>query len=241
MAEAVALAVSGVAPGPEWLRLPGGRQVALGWCGVGEAQARELLPAEQEALERCRTEKRRAELMAGRVAARRALARLRPGWSAQVVARQGGPDSGRPCFLEAPGLALSISHAAGLAVAAVAAGGPLGVDLERRVEASAGFVEEAFAHGELERWQAVCAGWVDAPTAAWAMKEAVLKVWGVGLRAPLQRVAVRPVLLRAEPGQGALALAVEAGAVPAGLGPVPVRLAGVLWTVGPGQVLALAG
>lgn len=215
--------------------------MALGWCAVGEARAWALLPAEQEAYGRCRTDKRRAELIAGRVAARRALARLRPGWSTEVVARQGGQDSGRPCFPAAQELALSISHSEGLAVAAVGQGGPVGVDLEGRVEASAGFAEEAFAPGELEGWQAVCGGSLEALTAAWAMKEAVLKVWGVGLRAPLQRVAVRPAVQAHGERQVALLLAVEARQVPPGLGPVPERLAGVLLALGPGQVLALAG
>jgi 4'-phosphopantetheinyl transferase len=237
--------VSGGARRPERLTLPGGREVVLGWGEVGREQESALSPLEREGLARCRTDKRRREFIAGRLAAHRALALLEPGLRAEVTAREEGPDSGRPLFLPRRGVALSISHSEGLAVAAVSRGGALGVDLEHRVEAGEAFLEEAFAPGEWEGYVPVCAGRMDPATAAWAMKEAVLKVWGVGLRAPLQKVAVRPELLgmeeRREEGQACLRLTLETEGLPPGLGEPPSSLAALLVAWHDGRVLALAG
>ena len=230
---------------PERLTLPGGREVVLGWGEVGREQDSALSPLEREGLARCRTDKRRREFIAGRLAAHRALALLEPGLRAEVTAREEGPDSGRPLFLAGRGLALSISHSRGLAVAAVSRGGALGVDLEHRVEAGEAFLEEAFAPGEWERYVPMCAGRMDPATAAWAMKEAVLKVWGVGLRAPLQKVAVRPEPLRLDEEQDeeqlSLRLTLETEGLPPGLGEPPSSLAALLVTWRDGRVLALAG
>ncbi|MFY0564550.1 4'-phosphopantetheinyl transferase family protein [Archangium lansingense] len=225
----------------ERLTLPGGREVVLGWGEVGREQDSALSPLEREGLARCRTDKRRQEFIAGRLAAHRALALLEPGLRAEVTAREEGPDSGRPLFSPERGLALSISHSAGLAVAAVSRGGALGVDLEQRVESGEAFLEEAFAPGEWEGYVPVCTGRMDPVTAAWAMKEAVLKVWGVGLRAPLQKVAVRPELLHASEDQVSLRLMLETEGLPPGLGEPPSSTAALLVALRDGQVLALAG
>jgi 4'-phosphopantetheinyl transferase len=158
-----------------------------------------------------------------------------------VTVREDGPDAGRPLFSPERGLALSISHSGGLAVAAVARGGALGVDLEQRVEAGGAFLEEAFAPGELEGYLPVCAGHMDPVTAAWALKEAVLKVWGVGLRAPLQKVALRPVLLQAVGDELSLRVTLETWELPPGLGEPPPALAALLVAWRAGEVLALAG
>jgi 4'-phosphopantetheinyl transferase len=239
VAAPAAPAVSAAVPRPERLLLPGGREVVLGWCEVGEEDA-SLSPAEREGLARCRTPRRRQEFVAGRRAAHRALERLGLARRAEVVPRPDGPDAGRPLFSPSLGLALSISHSSGLAVAAVSPGGPLGVDLERTVEVGQAFLEEAFAPGEHEGYLALCEGGVDPTTAAWAMKEAVLKVWGVGLRAPLQQVAVRPTLLSREAGALALRLTVDVGQLPPGLGPAPTELSARLCCWEAGRVLALA-
>lgn len=228
----------------ERLHLPGGREVVLGWAEVRPETApvedAPLSALEREGLARCRTDKRRREFVAGRLAAHRALTLLEPGLRAEVTARQDGPDAGRPFFSPERGLALSISHSAGLAVAGVARGGALGVDLEQRVEAGAAFLEEAFAPGEHEGYRSVCVDRMDPVTAAWALKEAVLKVWGVGLRAPLQKVAVRPVLLHADGGRLALRVTLEMEeGLPPGLGEPPSTLAALL-VAGPGRVLAIA-
>lgn len=228
-------------PRPERLRLPRGREVVLGWAEVGPWRDVPLSPLEREGLERCRTDKRRGEFVAGRLAARRALATLRPGVTAQVTARGEGPDAGRPLLVPEGGVALSLSHAGGLAVAAVAPGGALGVDLERQVEASPAFLEEAFAPGEHEGYLALDLGGLDATTAAWTLKEAVLKVWGVGLRAPLQQVALRPRVLPGREGLQPLRVIVETGPLPPELGTPPRELDAVLVECAPGWVLALAG
>jgi 4'-phosphopantetheinyl transferase len=227
---------------PERLELPGGREVVLGWAEVGREDASALSALEREGLARCRTDKRRREFIAGRVAAHRALALLEPGPRAEVAVREDGwPDAGRPLVSPERGLALSLSHSAGLAVAALARGGALGVDLEQRVEGGEAFLEEAFAPGEREGYGAVCGGGLDPTTAAWALKEAVLKVWGVGLRAPLQKVAVRPRLLHADEGRVALRVTLETGELPSGLGEPPSSLAALLVAGPAGGVLALAG
>lgn len=224
------------------MHLPDGREVVLGWGTVGREDDSALSPLEREGLARCRTDKRRREFVAGRIAAHRALALLEPGLRAEVTVREDGrPDSGRPLFSPEQGLALSISHSAGLAVAGVARGGALGVDLEQRVEASEAFLEEAFAPGEREGYFAMCESEMDPTTAAWAMKEAVLKVWGVGLRAPLQKVAVRPVRLHADEGRVSLRLTLETWGLPPGLGEPPLALAALLVAWPPGGVLAIAG
>lgn len=226
---------------PERLRLPGGREVVLGWAEVGPLDSPRLTPGEREGLARCRTDKRRGEFVAGRLAAHRALALLAPGVPAEVGARAEGVDAGRPFFLPERGLALSLSHASGVAVAAVAPGGPLGVDLERRVEAGPAFLEEAFAPGEWEAYPGVCGPGLDAVTAAWTLKEAVLKVWGVGLRAPLQRVAVKPSEPQRFAGGVGLRVRLETEALPPGLGVPPASLRALLWEWEPGALLALAG
>jgi 4'-phosphopantetheinyl transferase len=209
---------------------------------VGAEDDATLSPLEREGLARCRTAKRRREFVAGRLAAHRALHRLEPGARAEVTARAEGPDAGRPVLVPGRGLALSISHSTGLAVAALAhGGGALGVDLEERVDAGEAFLEEAFAPGERAGYLAVCGAEVDATTAAWALKEAVLKVWGVGLRPPMQKVAVRPVLLHAHAGLVALRVRLDTGELPPGLGEPPSLLDALLLTDATGRVLAVAG
>ncbi len=225
---------------PDRVLLPGGREVRLGWCEVGPEDEASLSPGERAALAQCRTDKRRREFVAGRLAAHRALELLAPGAHAEVMARIDGQDAGRPLWSPERGLALSISHSAGLAVAAVAHGGPLGVDLERTLEVGEAFLEEAFSPGEREGYVSLCEGWMDPTTAAWAMKEAVLKVWGVGLRAPLALVKVRPAPCSAWEGGLSLRLTLETGALPTHLGTPPTTMEAVLvaWE---DRVLALAG
>lgn len=110
---------------------PPGVAVALVGIGAGE-----LLPGEAAAVAGA-VPARVAEFTAGRLAARRALAAL--GHPAAAI--PAGPDRA-PCWPE--GLAGSIAHAQGVAVAAVRRGAPLGLD----VEADAGL--------EPDLWPLIC-------------------------------------------------------------------------------------
>ena len=110
---------------------PPGVAVALVGIGAGE-----LLPGEAAAVAGA-VPARVAEFAAGRLAARRALAAL----GHPAVAIPAGPDRA-PCWPE--GLAGSIAHAQGVAVAAVRRGASLGLDVE------------ADAALEPELWPLIC-------------------------------------------------------------------------------------
>jgi 4'-phosphopantetheinyl transferase EntD len=89
-----------------------------------------------------------------------------------LAARLIGSAEGRPCVTR-----LSISHAGGWAVAAVA-DAPLGIDLIAIEEVGLAFADEAFAPGELEGARLAFAGLGDEPVMdclAFAAKEAALK------------------------------------------------------------------
>lgn len=167
--------------------------IEVRWCEVGVGSF-ELGPLERALAARGKTEKRRAEFLAGRVAAHDA-ARAFAAEPFEVVAQVGGEDDGRPVMAPANGVSVSISHSSGVAVAAASQGTALGIDLESASLApDASFAREAFADGELEGWGGAPLELRGAVLAlAWAAKEAALKVWGVGLRAPLGLVAVRPI------------------------------------------------
>jgi phosphopantetheinyl transferase len=144
------------------------------------------------------TPKRRAEFAAGRLAARTALVRLL-GRAARgcVVLREAGAGTA-PVALAAAGARLpahlSITHAAGLAVA-VAGPERLGVDLVAVEPLDRAFREEAFAPDELAAWEAFTgdrAGGDRAACAAFAAKEVALKWLGTGLGLPLLGVRAVP-------------------------------------------------
>jgi 4'-phosphopantetheinyl transferase EntD len=101
---------------------PAGTAVAAVQIGAAGMDSAALHPAEATAVAGA-VPARQAEFAAGRAAARRALAAL--GHPGAAVPR--GP--GRAPLWPA-GIGGSIAHGAGVAVAAVRAGGPLGLDLE---------------------------------------------------------------------------------------------------------------
>lgn len=164
-------------------------------AGPAEAMAR-LHPREQALAARLQVPKRRHEFMAGRLAARALLARL---WGAEAQglavlvdegACAGAPlvcnEAGEPAW---PALALSLSHGAGWACACAALRGQVGLDIERIEPRHPAFIEEAFTRAELELWSAVTGHAAEDPvtvTLGWCAKEALLKLAGVGLRAPLE-------------------------------------------------------
>lgn len=217
----------------------GATPVALGWCEVALATVEALSPAEREAWKRGKTEKRRSELAAGRIAARRAIRGLSPPGEGEILAKPDGPDAGRPCLLPEQGVSLSISHAGGWAVAAARRGEAIGVDLEECAPRDPSFAGEAFAEGELEAFGSLLPG--DPVNALWALKEAVLKVWGVGLRAPLRGVCLAPGAARPVEEGLELALQVRTGELPVDLSPAPRSLHALLVRPSDRLVLVLAG
>ena len=98
------------------------QDVAVALCSLSAADATDLWPQERRAMAGA-VPHRLAEFAAGRQAARTAIAALGHG----AVALPMGPDRA-PIWPK--GISGSISHAAGLAVAVVRSGAPLGVDIE---------------------------------------------------------------------------------------------------------------
>lgn len=96
--------------------------VAVAACDVASADPGALWPAERDAIAGA-VPHRLAEFAAGRQAARQALAAL----GHPAAALPMGPDRAP---LWPSGIAGSIAHAAGIAVAAVRSGPPIGVDVE---------------------------------------------------------------------------------------------------------------
>ena len=96
--------------------------VAVAMCSLSAADPHDLWPEERAAVAGA-VPSRRAEFAAGRQAARTALTAL----GHRPVALPMGPDRA-PVWPD--GIAGSISHAAGIAVAVVRHGAPLGVDIE---------------------------------------------------------------------------------------------------------------
>ncbi|MFT4623275.1 MAG: 3-oxoacyl-(acyl-carrier-protein) synthase/NAD(P)-dependent dehydrogenase (short-subunit alcohol dehydrogenase family), partial [Myxococcota bacterium] len=132
------------------------------------------------------TERRIADRVAGRIAAKRAVAsltgvdplhmRIERLASGAPVARVTGH----------PGVAVSISHSDGHAVAVAARGGRIGVDEERVAPRSRAFASQWLTDGERD----LSAGDSDLETLIWATKEAVLKALGTGFALPAHEVQV---------------------------------------------------
>jgi 4'-phosphopantetheinyl transferase len=180
----------------------GMRTIHLGWTRIDDADDTLLTAKERQLAGRTTTPKRKREFVAGRMAAHRCVdAACAARVHCDILAQPGGFDAGRPIVVPSRGLSISISHSGRWAVAASAHGAPLGVDIERvDLNPEPSFIQEAFAAGELESWNLkdAPAGTVSLP---WACKEAVLKVWGVGLRAALGQVSIAPQGDFATPGR----------------------------------------
>lgn len=136
------------------------------------------------------TEKRRVDWLSGRIAAKRALA-ARMGTSLQEIEILNEP-SGRPYSTHPCAPPFSITHCARGGFCAVSAGtGPIGADWE--TIRSRGSEVLAFYTHESERTPSV----VDSPwaqTRLWAIKEAVLKLLGLGLACDPRDVRILPEL-----------------------------------------------
>lgn len=160
-----------------------------------------LSPAEAALLGDRAAEKRRAEFVAGRLAAKAAAALLLgPPWTREdvTILRDGAGPTGPPrvalARADRPGIDASISHADRLAVAA-ASRCAVGVDLVAVEDHGPAFETDAFAAGELEGWRSFlgATGSRLTPVAiGFGAKEAALKWARTGLTVALQEVSVRP-------------------------------------------------
>jgi phosphopantetheinyl transferase len=122
-------------------------------------------------------DKRVRDRVAGRIAAKRALAEL-TGVDPLSI-RVWSAESGEP-LAEVPGhpdVRVSISHKDGRAIAVAVDAGHIGVDLEKVEQRAAPFARTWFDDSE----RAVIAGDATRETVAWAVKEAVLKLVGAGM------------------------------------------------------------
>lgn len=148
-------------------------------------------PAERERAEAMRVAQRRKDFLLGRWAAKCLIASVlgrTPDHAIEVRAAATGQPLAFADGAPLP-LSISISHRAGLAVAALdEAGAPLGADLERVEQRSDGFVRDFFTLSEA---LAVAAGErALLANLIWSAKESALKALGVGLRADTRSVEI---------------------------------------------------
>lgn len=191
--------------------------------GGGEAT---LSAAERARLAGLRVEKRRADFLLGRLAAKAvvaaALREVLPGtWlpaAIEIPAEPGGAPYARLAPEAAPvaGLSpgerlpvqVSISHAEGYALCAAAeAGGPgIGIDLGR-IEPRSAALQATFFTGAERRWvDEAPAGDTDLRSnLVWCAKEAVLKAVGLGLVVDTLALDCRPEETPADPATWPLA------------------------------------
>jgi phosphopantetheinyl transferase len=153
-----------------------------------------LAPPEELAYRSLSSPKRRRDWLAGRLAAKLALAKLLESRQIRRALNEieiGNDLEGRPVWRlsrpdAVPEWPISITHSGGLAAVAVHTDAArLGFDLESVEERHSGWLDIAF-HEE-ERGEARSP---EAATRMWTVKEAALKVLGIGLRADLWDVRV---------------------------------------------------
>ncbi len=141
-----------------------------------------LTPAERARFATLRVPKRRAEWLAGRLAAKAAFARHAAAGTAPAEVSILSRPSRAPFIVEAPGLRLSISHCQDYAVAVVAAF-DIGVDVERTEARPAVLARAILCPDEERLLEHVCGcpAEVDAMvTRFWSRKEAVAKFLHLG-------------------------------------------------------------
>jgi NAD(P)-dependent dehydrogenase (short-subunit alcohol dehydrogenase family)/phosphopantetheinyl transferase len=160
--------------------------VVAAWADSVEASV--SLPEDERAWLTARgTQRRHADRLAGQLAARRAVHRLLGHASFRVLRRP----SGEP-WVEGADVRVSISHVEGRAVALATYAPGVGVDVEDVVAREPAFLRTWFTAGEQARLRS------DRDvTCAWAVKEAVLKALGVGMRLSPRDVEVWRITPRA--------------------------------------------
>ncbi len=200
----------GPLPPGDRLPVPEGGWPSASIAASSESEA--LPPGDREKMEARGTAKRRADRVAGQLAALRAVEALEPG-AALAVDREPG---GRPIVVGGPPrLEVSITHTDGEALALAVRGARAGVDMEAITPRPASFVEEWFS--ETER------GWAhtdEAITVVWSVKEAVLKALGVGMALNPREIEVVGV----EAGVATVRLSGEVLAAHTALGGAPIRV-----------------
>lgn len=137
-----------------------------------------LTPREREVTTRIRSQKRRAEFLAGRIAAKRALSQ-KTGLTQDIEILRAS--SGAPLIIpDYSSLFLSISHSHEVALAVVAEA-PIGVDLERIEARHDSLLNYYFAAEEHEYIDRIYQNSTDLGiTLLWTAKEAVSKCLGKG-------------------------------------------------------------
>ncbi|MFF2377964.1 4'-phosphopantetheinyl transferase family protein [Streptomyces xiamenensis] len=169
--------------------------IGLPGDGAGAGAVRGLPPL-LDARERARaaamvSERDRTAFTVARTALRDILGRYLDRDPAAL--RFGAGRYGKP-YLEDTRLAFNLSHTAGAALLALAAPGPVGVDIERITAADrTAMAERWFAPAEAAAVRAG-AGRAGAPSpfwAYWTCKESYVKALGLGLTHPLDRFEVR--------------------------------------------------
>lgn len=176
-------------------------EVRVWWVDLDDARwdAVEPTPDERERAASFRSAEHARRFARGRAAARAVLASLAGAGAGHVrldrTCARCGAQHGKPRAVAPAGAArlrFSASRAGGLMGLAVAVGHEVGLDLEHvsRVRDASLVAEHAFAPGERARLDALRDGPArDAAfLRAWTRKEAYLKLRGVGLAAPLDRV-----------------------------------------------------
>ncbi len=147
------------------------------------AEAVEALSADEMAQVLSRgTPRRQADRMAGQLAARKAVEGLAAGREFAVDRAR----SGEPIVGGVEGIHVTLTHMDGEALAMAVRGARAGIDFEEVVPRSPAFEQDWFT----EREAAAFTGDDHAFTAAWAIKEAVLKALGTGMSITPKEVEV---------------------------------------------------
>ncbi len=198
-----------------------------GWpsasLAISAEAAAALPPGEAASLTTRGTPKRKADRLAGQLAANRAVAALVT--TGFTVVRE---PSGKPTVLGATEVTVSITHIDGDALALAVRGAHAGVDMETIAPRSDTFAAEWFTEAE-RAW----AHTPEARTSVWSVKEAVLKALGTGMALSPREIDVH----RVESGRAQVTLIGEVAARHAALGGAPIR---VRVTARDGRIVATA-
>ena len=141
---------------------------------------------EQSIFDSIQSPKRRAEFLAGRLAAKTVLSR--PPFSLdQTEIDIVRTPSGAPILLSDDAISISISHSHGCAVAVASSETTVGVDLERNEVRPDALVRYFFSDTEKTLLEALPASQRQAAVSRlWTRKEAAVKVAGLGGRVPFR-------------------------------------------------------